>query len=84
MKQSLIESIQNNLNEADELDKYWEENCDRIIKFVDESDPQYIADLIYDGNIDMYYNNTGKQVALDLLHQLGINELEEEMNLREE
>ena len=25
MKQSLIESIQNNLNEADELDKYWEE-----------------------------------------------------------
>lgn len=64
----------------DKLDQYWRDNYNNIISFVDSSDPQYIADLIYNGDIDKFIQNTGKQVALDLLYQLGIETLEDEMN----
>lgn len=66
--------------ESDDLDKWWSENYNRAIDFVDAAGPDYIADLIYDGDTDWYYNQTAKHVAIDLLHILGIEEFEEEIN----
>lgn len=80
----LFESIQNHLNEPEDLDSYWQKNYQKIIDFVDEAGPEYIADLIYDGDIEIFNQNTGKQVALDLLHQLGIKELENELKMLNE
>jgi len=80
----LFESIQHHLNESEDLDSYWQKNYQKIIDFVDEAGPEYIADLIYDGDIEIFNQNTGKQVALDLLHQLGIKELENELKMLKE
>lgn len=60
-------------------DEWFAMNGDVALAFVENNDPQYIADLIYNGDVEQCLQNTGKQVALDLYHQLGVEGFQKEI-----
>lgn len=64
----------------EKVDEWWETNSKRLIDYVNQETPEAIADLIYDGNIDEYMNNTSKQIALDIYNQLGKEVTEKLLN----
>lgn len=66
--------------EEKERDEWWDKHYKEAIDFVNKVDPEYIIDMIYNGNEDMYYNQKAKYVALDLLYKLGVKDFEEEIN----
>lgn len=55
----------------EKVDEWWETNSKRLIDYVNQETPEAIADLVYNGNIAEYMDNTSKQIALDIYNQLG-------------
>lgn len=64
----------------EEVDEWWEANVDRLFKYIEKENADTIVDMIYGGNYDEYWDNTTKQIALDIYNQLGKEETEKLLN----
>lgn len=64
----------------EKVDEWWDKNAERVINYAGKETPEVIAELVYDGNIDEYMQNTSKQIALDIYNQLGKEETEKLLN----
>ena len=64
----------------EKVDEWWETNYKKLIDYVNQETPEAIANLVYNGNIDEYMDNTSKQIALDIYNQLGKDVVEKMLN----